>query len=399
MQQRSAAPSRLGSFLSRLMIFTWKFLAGAGLTQTLLGSILLSGWTYRASQRRIFKKWWEASSLSKEQDWATFAAQDINTAPLLHWPNWIIAQNGQLQKNLREKSTPGKFRRCRKAAWASLKANFILGIQGIFNTLVLTLPGCALMAFAWYAGWLNSFNKGYEHAPVGPFMWISGALLFAAAMFYVPMAQMRQASTGNWRSFYQFKLVWKIIRQSWAPAFALALLYTAVSLPFMVLKIVPGFFPQINPALVEVTPERALEISQQYFFWCGALLFPALLMLRLVAARIYASSMLALVQNGSISEYELGDAEWITLHRLNHLEVRPQPSRHYLIKAAGWIGTRMGRAVSSLLLILIWFSFVSQVLISEFFIKTDAGWLNQPLVQFPMFNYTPSQLKEGLPNI
>jgi hypothetical protein len=395
-QSRPAAgkPGRVIRFIA----FVWKLIAGGALAQSIPTSILVAGWTYRASQRFIFKTWWRNSPLSKTETWEEFALQDRNTATHAHWPNWITGQNRSFWNAFREKGMAAKL----KAAWAglfpSLKINLIVGIQALFNTCILTLPGSSLMCFAWYAGWLNSFNKGYEHAIVGPSLWLSGAFLFVAAMFYLPMAQMRQASTGNWRSFYQFKLIWKLARNSWGSTMGLALLYTALSLPFMVLKILPSFFPQISPALADVTPQEAFHISQRYFFWCGMAFFPVYAALRFAAAKTYASSMLELVQNGNVTEYDLGNEEWITLRRLKSLGVRPQPSRHYLLAAAGWVGSRMGRAVSVVLLAIVWFSFVVQLLVSEFIIRTETGWLNQPLVQFPAFNFTPSRLRDANPN-
>lgn len=55
----------------------------------------------------------------------------------------------------------------------------------------------------------------------------------------------------------------------------------------------------------------------------------------------------------------------------------------------------MGRATTGVALFLVWFGFVSQIYVSEFFMKSAAGrgWLNQPLVQLPWFNYIPSRLK------
>jgi hypothetical protein len=56
----------------------------------------------------------------------------------------------------------------------------------------------------------------------------------------------------------------------------------------------------------------------------------------------------------------------------------------------------MGRATTGVALFLVWFSFAAQIYISEFFLKSPMGrgWLNQPLVQLPWFNYIPAQLKQ-----
>src|SRR2546429_8683233 len=87
----------------------------------------------------------------------------------------------------------------------------------------------------WYDGWNNSFNKGYEQFSVGPGVSVLGILLFITAMLYVPMAQARQAVTGNWRCFYQFRLIRTLVRRRWFACFGLAALYALCSLPILVL--------------------------------------------------------------------------------------------------------------------------------------------------------------------
>src|SRR5207245_10002830 len=44
-----------------------------------------------------------------------------------------------------------------KALVQSLWMNVCLGVQGVFNTWVLTLPACVLMLFGWSDGWNTSF--------------------------------------------------------------------------------------------------------------------------------------------------------------------------------------------------------------------------------------------------
>ena len=258
------------------------------------------------------------------------------------------------------------------------------------------MPGCALMLFSWYAGWLNSFNKGYEQAAVGPLTGIGGIILFIAAMYYVPMAQIRQASTGNWKAFYQFRTVWQLIRKKWLACFALAGAYSAMAVPFMLIKTAPAFFSN-NPKLAALSPADALEFAKTYYFYSAFALFGIYLALRLIAARIYASGLLECVQSGALPEDALAENEWETLHRLDLLTIRPQPPRHAMVEAVAWFGTKMGRATVGVALFLVWFTFIAQVYVSEFFLKTELGrgWLNQPLVQLPWFNYIPSALHQA----
>jgi hypothetical protein len=55
----------------------------------------------------------------------------------------------------------------------------------------------------------------------------------------------------------------------------------------------------------------------------------------------------------------------------------------------------VGRITTGVALFLVWFSFVAQIYVSEFLLKSSwgHGWVNQPLVQLPWFNYIPPGLK------
>ena len=82
-----------------------------------------------------------------------------------------------------------------------------VGIAGMVNTWVLTLPPAVHSVFGCYAGWDNSFNKGQEQYSVGIVISLMGIALFILIMLYVPMAQARQADTRKWRSFYEFRKI------------------------------------------------------------------------------------------------------------------------------------------------------------------------------------------------
>src|SRR6266852_5796624 len=149
----------------------------------------------------------------------------------------------------------------------SLSQNFWIGLRAITNTWALTLPACLFWWFGWYDGWNNSFNKGYEQAPAGPLISIFGIFLFIAAMFYVPLAQARQCATGEWRSFFQFGLVWSVVRLRWISSVCLALLYSLFVLLLHVLQIAPMFLPQGNPGLEHLTDAQVLKRLDGYFVW------------------------------------------------------------------------------------------------------------------------------------
>jgi hypothetical protein len=275
--------------------------------------------------------------------------------------------------------------------WLNLK----VGFQGWFNVCLLTLPGCGLWLFAWYDGWNNSFNKGYEQAAVGPVTGWLGIVLFIAAMFYVPVAQARQASTGQWTSFFHFGMVRRLIRRRWLAVAGLAGLYASLSLPVYVLKTVPAFYPKMNAAWNDLAPASAAAILDAHFFWSCLYVFPVFVLLRLVAGRVYASALWDAVRGGTLDAEDLAPIERRTFERLGLLGVDPVPPRPAVWRVLTWAGTRAGRLAAGGVAALLWFSLVAQVFVAEFLnYHPGVGWLHQPTVHTPWFHYVPKHLTE-----
>lgn len=400
--QTQVAPSCecKGGFLQfcwKIAVFIWKYVWGALFCQTLLGSIFANGWTYRMAQREVLKSWWKlARKQGTDLTFMQFIHSSARTLPHRVVPNWFFEQNTNFREVWSRPGVSPKIKGTFRKLFHSLWRNFKVGIQQAFNTTVLTAPACVMWLWSWYAGWQNSFNKGYENAIVGPLTGIVGVFCFITAMYYLPMAQMRQASTGLWTSFYDFKIVWTLVRRKWLACLGLALLYSALFWAVTIFKTLPAFFTQINPELASATPTKALEVAKAYYFWTAFFVFGAFVFLRVITARIYAAAMVGCVQSGALPEDALSENEWEALHRLDLLRINPRPRWHPVVEAITWVGTKFGRFTVGFALFLVWFSFVAQIYISEFFMKTDfgKGWLNQPLVQLPYFNYTPNALRQ-----
>lgn len=388
---RSASESlrSMGAAFWKCVVFGWKFLFGMVLCQSLVGGVLVVGWTYRLMQRTVYKRWWQRSELrAKGRSFREFLAEEPATQPHRCWPNWVVQQD--VLEAIRRQPL--------KALVRSLWLNLRIGGQGIFNTWLLTLPGCVLMSFSWYDGWNNSFNKGYEQAAVGPLTGILGLLVFMVAMLYVPMAQARQAATGEWRSFYQFRLVRRLVLRRWPACLGLAVLYSLFSLPILVLRIMPQFFPQMNkqPAelLAAMTKKQIVDGLNGYFFMAALIVLPAYVVLRWVAARIYATGLLAAVEEGVVPIAALAESEHATLSRLNLLQVRSAPQRHVLIRLVGTTVNWMFWGTATVVMLLVWFSFAAQIYVAQFMNYIPGlGWLNQPLVQLPWFHHLPQAFK------
>jgi hypothetical protein len=366
--------------------------------QFLLGSLLVAGWTSRLAQRAMLKRWWKLSRHgASKAGFGEFLAAHELTASHLHWPNWFLDQDWRRATDRAD--APNlivHYLRILRGAIFSIWTNLRLGLQVVANTCVLVLPAGLLWWFGWYDGWNNSFNKGYEQAAAGPVISIIGIAWFVAAMFYVPMAQARQSATGQWRSFYQFRLIWGIARSKWLSSIGLAVLYCGFGVLLSILKTGPEFWPQGKPLLEGWGPAETKKALGDYFFWCALAMLPAFVILRLAAARIYASGLLLQLQAGLIKPVELSEIERDAVERLGLLQVRQAPERHLFVRFIAWSGTKVARIVAGFILTLIWFGFVAEIYISEFFNYHGArGWLNQPLIQAPWFHYLPSRIQDN----
>lgn len=411
---RPAPPVRRQSW-RRLLTVPIKVTVGAFLTQMVFGGVLVFGWMQSWTRRAAFRAWWRQSA-HRDKPFEVLAETDPILRDNRHAPNWLGTQGYR-------RPAPG-LRGGFAALVGSALAHARRGVQGLLNVWALTLPGLALMALGWWGGWLNSFHKGYEQHQVGPLVSLVGIALFLAAMFYVPMATVRQAVTDRWRAFWQWRVVWTLVRHAGLGMVGLALLFVALNAGAMILKTWPYFMPQAKieartrqleaeglsreaallaaqeppeegPDWNRLTDAEALAILNRHFFLSGFYLFGALLLLRTTAARVYAGAVQRAIQDGSLGEDRLAEEEWRVLHTLGLLEVRPPRRRSAPVRWIAWAATRTGRLVCGIVLLFVWFAFVAQTYIAQFFhFHPVFGWLNQPLVQLPWFRYIPAHLAD-----
>src|SRR5207249_2754054 len=189
------------------------------------------------------------------------------------------------------------------------------------------------------------------------------------------------------------RFMWSLVCRLSLACLVPATLYSFCSVPIMILSSVVMFLPNINPKLADLTPAETIQFLNRYFFWSALFVFPAFVALRLVAARIYGSTLLKAIQTGAITQDALAESEWRALHRLNLIQVEPPRLRHPVWRIVTWAGTRAGRGTFGFLTGLVWFFFLAQLYIAQFFNYRGATvWLNQTLVQLPWFHHLPATI-------
>lgn len=225
-----------------------------------------------------------------------------------------------------------------------LMANAQAGVGAMVSLLLATLPFTALWLFAWWSGWENSFNKGYEQAIVGPLLSLLAIAISLPILSILPMALAHQAVEGRWRAFFDWRRVRDLIaRAGWR--YVLLILMTAVlAVPIMVLRVFPLFIEQIVPGAADMTAERAADVNGMLTLGLAAYVFLALLFLRGMAARSYQRAAA-----------RLGEKPPVLILRL-----------------VGW--TVMFAAS---------LAFVAQIYIAQFFNHGWAKWIEHPMFLLP----------------
>jgi hypothetical protein len=391
---RSSIWRKLGAFLG----WCWRIPVGGLLCFNLFTSIVVIGWLYRWMQGRVLRGWWKQSRFYHEDSFEDWCAALGPAAPVSR-PRWFWQERigARLYEPLANGKQAGSFRmllRLLRAPWHSLWLNLKIGIQALLSTYLLTGVGCLIMLFSWEFGWLNSFHKGYEQAFIGPLTGLLGIFLFIAAMFYVPMAQVHQAVTEDFRAFFDVRFVWRLIQARLTAYVALAGLILLASLPLEALRTAPLFFDGFIDSWTQASDAEVLRKLQYYFLTCCYFFFLMLLVAHLVAARIYRSAVMKVLERGWVTHEELHSSlgKW-----LDRLELRPVPT----VETAGLTsvvksGGRLAyRRFLFAVLFLLWLGFIAKVYVGEFLnYHPFTGFLNHPLIQFPSFNYVPSKLSQ-----
>lgn len=357
----------------RVGAFLWKWLVGVVFCMSWLTAFMVVGWTYRAMQRSAFKRWWKsthpnAPSRFRHSEWAREQRQS-------HWPNWLLGNRE------RPKGPRGWF--------GGIVANFRIGFLGLFNTTVLLCIPCGLILAGWHYGWDISFNKIYEQSTVGATLGFSGMFLFVAVMFYLPMAKARQAVSGDWKRFYDWRVNRRLIRRGTGGLAMLALAMLPAFVVVLFIKNTP-FLYAYNPEILAQTTEEQFKILESHWFSTGFIVFALYLLLHLFAAHIYAGAMRRCLRRGELGPRDLAPSEFDVLDSLALIDGGPQSAGSPF---KSWLLSLPGRCVCGTIVGLSYLAVGVMVLVAQFFmIHPIQGFVNQPLLQSPMVSYIPFHL-------
>lgn len=317
-------------------------------SQSLLGGVVVLGWIQRWMGRRI---------LAKALGNGLLVAGDEAVRGVERWPGMLLGDPGT-------SAGAGWMRRLVWRWTGGLWENLRVGCRTVAGLAPwLAVPG-GLWAWSWYAGWQNSFHKGYEHAWVGPVFFSVGMIWFAVAMIFVPavLASMSVRGLARARDGSVDPGPFELFHAAPWTAAGLGLAWVAVSVLFLLVKMSPLALAHL-PGVASMPASEVLRRSDRLYLVAAGVMLPLMMMTRGMAA-----------------------GWW----------VRAQASR-----AGGCAGGRVGRGrgfgggVAMVVLFSAWLAYAAGVVVSEFFVKTPwgRGWWNQPILQIPWFNYTPPELR------
>ncbi len=222
-----------------------------------------------------------------------------------------------------------------------LAGNIRSGVVTAAGLAALSLPFTSLWLLAWWAGWENSFNKGYEQAWVGPTLGLAGTLVALVALAYLPIALAHQAATDRFGAFFEWGTIRDLAGRSGWRLPALALVSAMLAFPLFAVRALPAFAEGIVPGFSDMNADEVERLAGNIQLLAGLWTFAALWALRLRAARLYARAI-----------------------------ARPASGR---VARVLWPGLSAA----------IWFALVAQVFVGQFLNHSWALWLTHPLFLLP----------------
>ncbi|MEM9725372.1 MAG: hypothetical protein AAF909_07910 [Pseudomonadota bacterium] len=220
------------------------------------------------------------------------------------------------------------------------------GAQASAALFLGALPFTALMLGSWWAGWENSFNKGYEQSWVGPSLGLLAAALALPLLARMPLALTHLAVERRFGAFFERRAVGRLMAAAGWEHVALSAAFVIAALPLLAAKGLPVFVEQISPDLDLTDPEAVAAFTRGWRLGAALYLFAALWALRCWTARLYARARLRVEQGA--------------------------PTR------------LIGRLLRTALCWAVWFGLVAQIYVGQFFNHRWVDWLNPPLLGLPV---------------
>lgn len=172
-------------------------------------------------------------------------------------------------------------------ALGGLGANIRAGLMALTALLVWTLPFTLLWLGAWWAGWENSFNKGYEQAFVGPSVYFLGVFAAALVLPVLPLVFAHLATEDRLAAAFELRRLRSVVAQAGWRVPALTILTATVALPFAAARGLITTATDWAPQLETLPAEQLDSVQGWITLALAALSFTSVWLTRSLAARVY----------------------------------------------------------------------------------------------------------------
>lgn len=173
-------------------------------------------------------------------------------------------------------------------ALGGLGANIRAGLMTLSALLVWTLPFSLLWLGAWWAGWENSFNKGYEQAAVGPAVFLLGTLVSVLVLPALPVMLAHMACENRLASAFELRRLRSVLAQAGWRLPVLSGLTFVLALPLFASHGVIALGHEFFPGIEDLSPAQVADLRGRIDLATATWAFLSLWFLRNLAARLYA---------------------------------------------------------------------------------------------------------------
>ncbi len=262
-------------------------------------------------------------------------------------PGWIMGARGA-----------GKLARL----LGGLAANIREGVLAALSLALASAPFTIIWMLSWWAGWENSFSKGYEQAFVGPSLGLAGVAVFCVIMIWLPLAIAHQAVENRALALFEWRKVRSAVRHTGWGYVLHAIVTVVFALPLFAGRGLVTFASGIVPGFDEMSADEIAVLAGNIDLALAAYVFVSLVILRSWSARVYATAVsraldgvdAPLWQNSPLAGQGHGKRSWQLTHWLR-----------------------------STLLAVIWFGLAAQVFVAQFLNHDWHVWMTHPYFLLP----------------
>lgn len=250
--------------------------------------------------------------------------------------------------------------------WRGLWDTVKTGAATLVVVAITTLPFGALMLIGWWAGWENSFNKGYEQAWVGRALAFVGIAVAILVLSHWPMMLAHFAAERRIGAIAELGVMRRLIGRVRWRYLGLSVASVLAAVPVFLAQILPTFIEKVHPSLISADPAQIASFAGRWHLVVTIYLVLTLMILRRQAARLYARAVM--LEQPATAHFARDIAKTTNV-----------PSQGLATRRV----RRISAAVAGLLTAGAWLAFVAALYIAQFANHAWWNWVNHPLIGLP----------------